>query len=72
VHAEESSLCFHNKNLRKVLGDTRLDTRYVANVPGCSYRFVARLERIGSTSGRRHVEQQRPQQGDLAKASRVA
>ena len=48
VHVEESSLRFHIKNLRKALGDTRSDTRYVTNVPGRGYCFAARVDRIES------------------------
>ena len=48
VHVEESSLRFHIKNLRKALGDTRSDTRYVTNVPGRGYCFAAPVDRIES------------------------
>jgi predicted ATPase/DNA-binding winged helix-turn-helix (wHTH) protein len=48
VNVEESSLRFHIKNLRKALGDTRSDTRYVTNVPGRGYCFAARVDRIES------------------------
>ena len=41
VNVEESSLRFHIKNLRKALGDTQSDTRYVTNVPGRGYCFAA-------------------------------
>jgi predicted ATPase/DNA-binding winged helix-turn-helix (wHTH) protein len=46
VNVEDSSLRFHIKNLRKVLGDTQADTRYVTNVPGRGYCFAAQVERI--------------------------
>src|SRR5277367_3965482 len=45
VNVEESSLRFHNKNLRKVLGDNQPDARYVTNVPGRGYCFVAPTSR---------------------------
>src|ERR1700738_1704941 len=41
VTVEESSLRFHIKNLRKTLGDSQSGTRYVSNVPGRGYCFVA-------------------------------
>jgi predicted ATPase/DNA-binding winged helix-turn-helix (wHTH) protein len=44
---EETSLRFHIKNLRKALGDSQSDTRYVTNVPGRGYCFAAQVERIG-------------------------
>ena len=46
VNVEESSLRFHIKNLRKALGDTQSDTRYVTNVPGRGYCFAARVDRM--------------------------
>ena len=45
VNVEESSLRFHIKNLRKVLGDNQPDARYVTNVPGRGYCFVAPTSR---------------------------
>ncbi len=45
VNVEESSLRFHIKNLRKVLGDTQSDIRYVTNVPGRGYCFAASVDR---------------------------
>jgi DNA-binding winged helix-turn-helix (wHTH) protein len=45
VNVEESSLRFHIKNLRKVLGDNQRDARYVINVPGRGYCFVAPTSR---------------------------
>src|ERR1700732_485838 len=41
VTVEESSLRFHIKNLRKILGDSQSGIRYVSNVPGRGYCFVA-------------------------------
>jgi predicted ATPase/DNA-binding winged helix-turn-helix (wHTH) protein len=53
VTVEESSLRFHIKNLRKTLGDSQSGTRYVSNVPGRGYCFVAPTTRIsaGDSSG---------------------
>jgi predicted ATPase/DNA-binding winged helix-turn-helix (wHTH) protein len=53
VTVEESSLRFHIKNLRKILGDSQSGTRYVSNVPGRGYCFVAPTTRInvGDTAG---------------------
>src|SRR5712672_565775 len=48
VTVEESSLRFHIKNLRKILGDTQSGTRYVSNVPGRGYCFVAPTTRISA------------------------
>jgi predicted ATPase/DNA-binding winged helix-turn-helix (wHTH) protein len=45
VNVEESSLRFHIKNLRKLLGDNHPDARYVTNVPGRGYCFVAPTSR---------------------------
>jgi predicted ATPase/DNA-binding winged helix-turn-helix (wHTH) protein len=41
VNVEESSLRFHIKNLRKALGDNQPEARYVTNIPGRGYCFVA-------------------------------
>jgi predicted ATPase/DNA-binding winged helix-turn-helix (wHTH) protein len=46
VNVEEASLRFHVKELRKALGDSRPDRRYVRNVPGRGYCFVAPIERL--------------------------
>jgi predicted ATPase/DNA-binding winged helix-turn-helix (wHTH) protein len=48
VTVEESSLRFHIKNLRKILGDGQSGTRYVSNVPGRGYCFVATTTRINA------------------------
>nr|MBW4091699.1 hypothetical protein [Pseudomonadota bacterium] len=45
VNVEESSLRFHIKNLRKVLGDVQSETKYVTNVAGRGYCFAARVHR---------------------------
>ncbi|MDX3970554.1 MAG: winged helix-turn-helix domain-containing protein [Bradyrhizobium sp.] len=41
VNVDEGSLRFHVAALRKALGDTGKSTRYVLNVPGRGYCFVA-------------------------------
>jgi predicted ATPase/DNA-binding winged helix-turn-helix (wHTH) protein len=48
ITVEESSLRFHIKNLRKILGDGQSGTRYVSNVPGRGYCFVAPTTRINA------------------------
>jgi predicted ATPase/DNA-binding winged helix-turn-helix (wHTH) protein len=45
VNVEESSLRFHIRTLRKILGEDQPDARYIANVPGRGYCFVAPVER---------------------------
>jgi predicted ATPase/DNA-binding winged helix-turn-helix (wHTH) protein len=52
VNVEESSLRFHIKNLRKALGDTQSDTRYVTNVPGRGYCFAAPIDRMARADAR--------------------
>jgi predicted ATPase/DNA-binding winged helix-turn-helix (wHTH) protein len=46
INVEESSLRFHIKNLRKILGDDQSKTRYVTNVPGRGYCFVAPVDEL--------------------------
>jgi predicted ATPase/DNA-binding winged helix-turn-helix (wHTH) protein len=46
VTVDENSLRFHVKNLRRALGDSRQDARYVTNVSGRGYCFAARVERL--------------------------
>jgi DNA-binding winged helix-turn-helix (wHTH) protein len=41
VNVEEGSLRFHISALRKLLGDGQAGARYVTNVPGRGYSFVA-------------------------------
>jgi predicted ATPase/DNA-binding winged helix-turn-helix (wHTH) protein len=53
VNVEESSLRFHIRNLRKALGDTQSDTRYVTNVSGRGYCFVAQVHRMPGADGPR-------------------
>src|ERR1700687_4586187 len=50
VTVEESSLRFHIKNLRKILGDRPSGTRYVRNFPGRGYCFVAPTTQITAQS----------------------
>lgn len=45
---EESGIRVHVAALRRALGDGAGDARYVANVPGRGYSFVARVERSTS------------------------
>jgi predicted ATPase/DNA-binding winged helix-turn-helix (wHTH) protein len=51
VTVDESSLRFHVKNLRRALGDSRSDARYVTNVSGRGYCFAARVERLERRAG---------------------
>lgn len=43
-----SNLRVHVAGLRKALGDSDKNPRYVANVPGLGYCFVAPVERVGN------------------------
>jgi len=52
VNVEEASLRFHIKRLRKVLGDSRPDNRYVKNVPGSGYCFVAPVKVLARANER--------------------
>jgi len=45
VTVEESSLRFHIAQLRRALGDSQGSERYVVNVPGRGYCFVAYVSR---------------------------
>jgi predicted ATPase/DNA-binding winged helix-turn-helix (wHTH) protein len=65
VNVEESSLRFHIKNLRKALGDTQSDTRYVTNVPGRGYCFAAQVDRMPGADRPRSdgPQSDRPQSG---------
>ena len=47
---EESSLRVHIAGLRKALGDGRAGARYVSNVPGRGYCFVAPVTHIGASN----------------------
>ncbi|WP_375787000.1 transcriptional regulator [Bradyrhizobium sp. Pha-3] len=46
VKVEESSLRFHMTMLRRVLRDGQGGARYVVNVPGRGYCFVASVDRM--------------------------
>jgi predicted ATPase/DNA-binding winged helix-turn-helix (wHTH) protein len=48
VNVDEGSLRFHVAALRKVLGDTGKSARYVLNVPGRGYCFVAPFAQAAS------------------------
>lgn len=52
VFVDEASLRVNLGTLRKVLGDGRDGARYIANVPGRGYCFVAQLQRSVSTDAR--------------------
>jgi predicted ATPase/DNA-binding winged helix-turn-helix (wHTH) protein len=45
LHVEEGSLRVHIAALRRTLGDGRAGIRYIANVPGRGYSFVAPVSR---------------------------
>ena len=47
---DESNLKVHVAALRKVLGDGQAGNRYVINVPGRGYQFVASISRVEETS----------------------
>lgn len=49
THVDDASLRVHIAALRKVLGDGRDGARFITNVPGRGYAFVAPLARIEST-----------------------
>src|SRR5687768_6763571 len=42
---EENNLTVHVAALRKALGETKNENRYIVTVPGKGYRFVAELNR---------------------------
>jgi predicted ATPase/DNA-binding winged helix-turn-helix (wHTH) protein len=45
LHVEDGSLRVHIAALRRILGDGRAGLRYIANVPGRGYSFVAPVSR---------------------------
>jgi predicted ATPase/DNA-binding winged helix-turn-helix (wHTH) protein len=53
VVVEESSVRAHIAGLRKALGDDAHDSRYIANVPGRGYCFIAPAARSDEGSGAR-------------------
>ena len=58
VIVDESSLRVQLVSLRKVLGDGRAGLRYVTNVPGRGYCFVAPVSRIATSTQLQAVTQQ--------------
>ena len=52
---EEGNLARNVSTLRKLLGDTDKQHRYIATVPGHGYRFVADV-RISPKSGRSKIK----------------
>lgn len=48
---DEANLRVHVSALRKALGDTQREPRFIANVPGRGYIFIAPVERRGPTAG---------------------
>lgn len=51
VNVDEGSLRFHVAALRKALGDTGKSARYVVNVPGRGYCFVASFTQATASAG---------------------
>ncbi|WP_237371275.1 ATP-binding protein [Rhizobium sp. SL42] len=45
TYVDDANLRVHVSTLRKTLGDTKAEPRFVANVPGRGYTFIARVER---------------------------
>ena len=43
---EENNLNQNISTLRRVLGDSRDESRYIATIPGLGYRFVADVNRV--------------------------
>jgi predicted ATPase/DNA-binding winged helix-turn-helix (wHTH) protein len=50
VTVGEGSLRFHMNGLRKALGDGQGDTRFITNIPGRGYCFVAPIARAGAAA----------------------
>jgi DNA-binding winged helix-turn-helix (wHTH) protein len=50
VTVEEGSLRVHVSGLRKVLGDGKFGNRYIANIQGRGYCFVAPISHSGTLS----------------------
>lgn len=63
---EESSVRAHIAGLRKALGDGINGARYITNVPGRGYCFVAPVRRTQGGSNAQSVETEMPQRGDHA------
>lgn len=56
VNVDEGSLRFHIAALRKALGDTGKSARYVVNVPGRGYCFVASLAQAAAPAAQPIVD----------------
>src|SRR5215207_8142670 len=54
---EENNLNQNITALRKSLGDSRQDSRYIATIPGLGYRFVADVKRVDLTQSRKEAKQ---------------
>jgi DNA-binding winged helix-turn-helix (wHTH) protein/tetratricopeptide (TPR) repeat protein len=50
---EEANLTQHVSTLRKALGETAQERRYIATIPGVGYRFVAPVQRLSSNNLKR-------------------
>jgi DNA-binding winged helix-turn-helix (wHTH) protein len=59
---DEGTLRTHVAALRKALGDGRAGARYIANIPGRGYRFVAPVARGQRAAGHRSGERSRARQ----------
>jgi predicted ATPase/DNA-binding winged helix-turn-helix (wHTH) protein len=69
---EESGLRVHVAGLRKALGEGRDGARYVTNVPGRGYSFVAKLGRVEQLPQAPHVPARDQRSHNLpAKLSRI-
>ncbi|WP_156937923.1 winged helix-turn-helix domain-containing protein [Mesorhizobium sp. LNHC221B00] len=55
VTVEEAGLRVHLSNLRKALGDGKDGARYIANVPGRGYSFVAAVQRTDRRRSAAHA-----------------
>ena len=44
---EENNLTVHISALRKALGESSAEPRYIVTIPGRGYRFTARVSEIG-------------------------
>ncbi|HKF43946.1 MAG TPA: winged helix-turn-helix domain-containing protein [Thermoanaerobaculia bacterium] len=53
THVEEGNLAVNVSVLRKALGESRSDHRFILTVPGVGYRFVAAVEEVLEEGGSR-------------------
>src|SRR5215471_509056 len=53
---EENNLNQNITALRRTLGDSRQESKYIATIPGFGYRFVAEVKRAPSSEGELTVE----------------